>query len=509
MNKLILVLGDQLSDDLASLRQYQQGDLVLMAEVMDEATYSPHHKKKLALVFSAMRHFAKRLQKAGIKVRYRTLDNTAASLEAEVALALQATGLGAVLLTEPGEWRLLDVMTNWQERLQVPVTILDDDRFFVSRQQFSRWAEGRKAWRMEHFYRAQRRATGILMAGNEPVGGKWNYDHDNRQGFNDTVPPRPTLPTCPPDTITEAVLALVESRFADHMGTLRPFDFPVTRAQAEAELAHFIAYRLPHFGNWQDAMAVGEDWLFHSRLSPLINLGLLSPREACQAAEAAYHAGTAPLNAVEGFIRQILGWREYVRGVYWTQMPDYKNKNALASHRPLPDLYWTGKTRMRCMAEALRNSLDNGYAHHIQRLMITGNFALIAGLSVKDICNWYLAVYLDAYEWVELPNTLGMVMHADHGLMASKPYAASGKYIQRMSNYCEHCSFDVKQLTGAKACPFNAFYWHFLLRNRANLENNPRMAMPYRTLARWGAPKLEAIEQQAQSLWRRLDNGEL
>lgn len=509
MAKLILVLGDQLSLNLASLRCYQPGDAVLMAEVMTEASYSPHHQKKLALVFSAMRHFGKSLKDAGYRLRYCALPGSRPSLVEEVEATLaKDPSLDSLLVTEPGEWRLLAEMQGWQARLGITVTLLDDDRFFCSRQAFGQWAKGRSQWRMEHFYHQQRRQSGLLMDQGRPLGGRWNFDADNRQGWDGSAQV-PHLRHYPNDPIREEVLDLVEQHFGQHMGKLRPFDFPVTRQEALAELADFIQLRLPSFGAWQDAMAIGEDWLFHSRLSPLINLGLLGPQEVCQAAEEAYHSGHAPLAAVEGFIRQILGWREYVRGVYWTLMPGYKANNALASTRPLPDFYWTGQTQMRCMHEALRNSLDNGYAHHIQRLMITGNFALIAGLSVEAICDWYLAVYMDAYEWVELPNTLGMVMHADGGLMASKPYAASGKYIKRMSNYCSQCPYDVNSLTGPKACPFNAFYWHFLLRNRSKLEANPRLAMPYRTLDRFGPDKRDAITQQAQALWRRLDDNDL
>ncbi|ROQ27393.1 cryptochrome/photolyase family protein [Gallaecimonas pentaromativorans] len=505
MAKLILVLGDQLSTDLSSLRHYQPEDRVLMAEVMAEATYSPHHKKKLALVFSAMRHFAKALGEQGYNVTYSALPDSPSTLFDAVTRHID--NADALLITEPGEYRLLAEMQHWQAELGVKVTLLEDDRFFTSRREFARWSQGRRQWRMEHFYRQQRRNTGLLMAGAEPEGGQWNFDHQNREAWQPQA--LPPLKRYAPDAITQEVLALVEARFSHHIGELLPFEFAVTRQQALEELDDFITQRLPAFGTFQDAMASGEDYLYHSRLSPLINLGLLSPREVCEAACQAYYQGHAPINAVEGFVRQILGWREYVRGLYWTLMPGYKSHNALNSTRPLPELYWSGKTGMHCMSEALRNTLQNGYAHHIQRLMITGNFALITGLDIEAICDWYLAVYLDAYEWVELPNTLGMVMHADGGLLASKPYAASGKYIQRMSNYCQHCRYKVNKLTGADACPFNSFYWHFLARNRTTLAGNPRLAMVYRTLDRWDEAKLDAINQQVAWQWRRIENNDL
>jgi deoxyribodipyrimidine photolyase-related protein len=375
--------------------------------------------------------------------------------------------------------------------------ILTDDRFFAAPATFAAWARGRKQLRMEFFYRDMRRASGLLMEGDEPAGGQWNFDHDNRKSLPRSVTP-PARTRFAPDAITREVMEMVRSRFPDHFGNLEPFGWAVTRADALEALDHFITACLPNFGDFQDAMKQGNAFLYHSILSPYLNIGLLTPREICARAEEAWRSGLAPLNAVEGFIRQILGWREYVRGLYWLKMPDYAKSNALDAHRPLPDFYWTGDTAMNCMAEAIADTQRHAYAHHIQRLMVTGNFALLAGLAPEEVEAWYLLVYADAYEWVELPNTHGMALFADGGVMASKPYAASGAYIDRMSDYCGGCAYKPEVKLGPKACPFNYLYWDFLIRNEARLKANPRMAMPYRTLAKMGADRREQIAAQAR-----------
>jgi len=336
------------------------------------------------------------------------------------------------------------------------------------------------------------------MEGSEPAGGKWNFDAENRKALPKTVR-APAIPAFPPDLITRDVMALVDSRFQNHVGSVEGFCFPVTGAQARRALADFVAHRLPAFGDWQDAMKTGEPVLFHALISTSLNLGLLDPWEICQAAEAAWRDGHAKLNAVEGFIRQILGWREYVRGLYWLHMPDYARKNALTATRKLPDFYWTGKTRMNCLHQAITDTIENAYAHHIQRLMITGNFALLAGLDPDEVDEWYMAVYADAYEWVEMPNTRGMALFADGGVVGSKPYAASGAYINRMSDYCKACVYDVKDAVGEHACPFNFLYWDFFARHEKRLGGNIRLAMPLKTLSRMDATKLQAMRKNASA----------
>jgi deoxyribodipyrimidine photolyase-related protein len=292
-------------------------------------------------------------------------------------------------------------------------------------------------------------------------------------------------------------MAMVETRFPDNFGSLEGYGWAVGRAEALEALREFVADALPVFGDYQDALKQGEPFLYHGLISPYLNAGLLMPREVCDAAEAAYREGAAPLNAVEGFIRQILGWREYVRGIYWLKMPEYRETNRLGADRRLPDFYWTAETDMNCLAQCVGDTRDHAYAHHIQRLMVLGNFALLAGLAPREVQDWYLLVYADAYEWVELPNVHGMVLFADGGLLASKPYAASGAYIDRMSDYCGNCRYDVKAKIGENACPFNYLYWDFLARNEKALAGNQRLAMPYRTLAKMAPERVAAIRRDA------------
>ncbi|MEO0918212.1 MAG: cryptochrome/photolyase family protein, partial [Pseudomonadota bacterium] len=383
------------------------------------------------------------------------------------------------------------------EELPLNVTMLEDDRFVASHADFGAWAESRKELRMEYFYREMRRKTGLLMDGDKPVQGKWNFDHDNRKPAPGTVDFSGPLQFAP-DAMTEEVLTLVETRFGENFGTLRPFWFAVTREQARSALAHFIKGGLPKFGDYQDAMLADERFLWHSVISMYLNAGLLDAIEICEAAEAAYRDGHAPINAVEGFIRQIIGWREYMRGIYFRGGPDYSRRNALNHQRKLPDFFWTADTDMRCIAQAVEQTRDEAYAHHIQRLMVTGNFALLAGINPFEVHEWYLAVYADAYEWVEAPNVIGMSQFADGGLLGSKPYASSGNYIHKMSDHCASCRYDVKTKTGEKACPFNPLYWDFLVRNRDKLGRNPRLAQVYRTWDRMGDEKKKAYLDSAK-----------
>lgn len=488
---LVPILGDQLSLALSSLADRAPGDtVVLMMEVAEETTYVRHHKAKIALVLSAMRHFAADLRAAGWRVDYIALDDPAntGGFTGEVARAVARHGARGVQITEPGEWRVARMIDRWHADLPVPVRVVADTRFLCPLPDFFAWAAGRRELRMEYFYRAMRRRTGLLMEGDKPAGGTWNYDAENRSGPVPGLEPPPPLRFAP-DAVTRAVLALVETRFAGHFGSLEGFGWPATAAEAQAAFAAFLAERLPRFGQWQDAMVAGEDWMFHAAISPALNLGLLDPLDLCRRAEAEWRAGRAPLAAVEGFIRQVIGWREYVRGMYWLDMPGMAHANALGADRPLPAFWWTGETDMRCLSEAVRTTRDNAYAHHIQRLMVLGNFALLAGLAPQAVADWFLCVYADAFEWVELPNVAGMALHADGGRLASKPYAAGGAYIDRMSDYCGGCRYRVKQRTGPDACPFNALYWHFLDRNAARLSRNPRLANPYATWRRMSAER--------------------
>lgn len=501
MSTLRLILADQLSENIASLTDIDAAsDRVLMAEVIAEATYVKHHKKKIILLFSAMRHFAERLTSKGNRVIYRKLDapGNRGSLLAEVAYELQQHSYDRLVLTKPGEYRLYEEMLRWSKTLGIPVEIRDDNRFVCPQQQFADWAKNRRQLRMEFFYREMRKQTQVLMEDGKPIGGKWNYDADNRKPpAADMVIPSPQI--FAPDSITQDVIRLVRQRFADHFGSAENFVYAVTREQALQVLDGFIRQRLANFGDYQDAMLQNQPWMYHSHLSFYLNCGLLEPLEVIERAEDAWRQGIAPLNAVEGFIRQILGWREYVRGLYWLKMPSYAENNFLQAKRALPGFFWDGNTRMNCLHQCIRETSDNAYAHHIQRLMVLGNFLLLCGINPREVNEWYLLVYADAYEWVEMPNVTGMILFADGGLLASKPYAASGAYIDRMSDYCKNCTYKVKQKSGESACPFNYLYWHFLHSNRTLLQDNPRLHMPYMTLAKMGDEKIRQIESDAQA----------
>jgi deoxyribodipyrimidine photolyase-related protein len=504
--RLVLVLGDQLTPAVAALKAADRArDLVVMAEVADEATYVPHHPKKIALFFAAMRKFAARLRDDGWQVAYTRLDDpeNTGSIPGELLRRAAGTGTAEVLATEPGEWRLIGLLN----ALPLKVTLLEDDRFIASRAEFEVWAKGRKQLRMEWFYREMRRKTGLLMEGDQPAGGQWNFDHDNRKPARDDLFRAQPLAFAPDATVRE-VLDLVERRFPSNFGALRPFGFATDAGEAEAVLDHFLEQHLPWFGDFQDAMLRGDRTLNHAIISAYMNMGLLDPLEVCRRAEAEWRAGRAPINSVEGFIRQIVGWREYVRGIYFLEGPDYASRNALGHTRRLPPLYWGARTRMACLSHAVGQTREDAYAHHIQRLMVTGNFALLAGVDPAEVHEWYLSVYWDAIEWVEAPNTVGMSQFADGGVVGSKPYVSSGAYIDRMSDYCRGCAYDVKARTGQGACPFNLLYWHFLTRHRARFEGNPRMAQMYRTWDRMDEGRRRTTLAEAEAFLARLDAGE-
>lgn len=506
MVKLVLVLGDQLSPNIAALRRADKAnDVVVMAEVAAEAGYVPHHPMKIAFLFTAMRKFAAQLREQGWTVAYTALDdpNNAGSIPGELLRRAEETGADKILATEPGEFRLIAALQD----TPLDVTLLPDDRFLCSHAEFADWAEGRKALRMEYFYREMRRKTGLLMDGDKPEGGQWNYDHDNRK------PARPDLfrkgpPKARGDDVLAEVLDLVEAQFGDNFGALRPFPYQTDRAGALRALDHFIEHALPDFGAYQDAMLQDDPHLYHAVIALYLNAGLLGVLEICKKAEAAYHSGHAPLNSVEGFIRQIIGWREFMRGIYFREGPDYTRRNALNHQRKLPALYWGAETKMNCMAQAIGQTGEIGYAHHIQRLMVTGNFALLAGVNPAHVHEWYLAVYVDAYEWVEAPNVIGMSQFADGGVVGSKPYVSSGAYIDRMSDYCKSCHYRVKDKTGPDACPFNLLYWHFLIRHRDRFHKNPRMAQMYRTFDKMDDRHRHTVLREADAFLDRMGRGE-
>ena len=503
LRHLVLILGDQLDEEASALRDFDpQRDAIWMAEVAEESTHVTSSKQRTTVFLSAMRHFAARLKARGWPVLYTALDaqNNAGTLAGELDQAIVQTQPQQLVMTAPGDWRVLQSLRAVARQHDLNLEIRDDTHFFSTVREFAEHAQGRKQLRLEYFYRELRHKTGILMEGKKPIGDQWNFDAENRGSFGKQGPgllPPPSR--FAPDTITQEVITLVNERFANHPGSVATFGWPVTREQALVALSEFIANRLPSFGLYQDAMWEGELWLYHSHLSCALNLKLLNPREVVAAAEDAFRAGHAPLQAVEGFVRQILGWREYVRGIYWTHMPEYAQRNEQDAHAPLPAFYWTGQTDMACLRDAIQQTLAHGYAHHIQRLMVTGLYALLLGVEPKAVHQWYLGVYVDAVEWVELPNTLGMSQFADGGLMASKPYIASGKYIDRMSNHCKGCRFNPALSTGESACPFTTLYSDYMDRHADMLAKNPRMLMQLKNLNRLSAEQREAIRVQAQA----------
>lgn len=504
LRNLVVVLGDQLDLDAAAFDGFDADlDAVWMAEVAEESTHVWSSKPRITMFLAAMRHFALALQQAGRPLHYARLDapGNRGSLAAQLQADIERLKPSRLVMTAPGDWRVLQAIRMVAKAHGLPLDIREDRHFYVSVREFAAHAGARKSLRMEYFYREQRKRHRVLMHGDKPVGGQWNFDADNREAFAaagpGAVPPRAAFA---PDAITAEVIALVNVRFAAHPGRLDSFAWPVTRAQALQALRAFIDARLPLFGRYQDAIWPDDPWLYHSHLSAALNLKLLNPREVVAAAEAAYRDGQARLASVEGFIRQILGWREYVRGIYWTQMPGYLERNALDAHEGLPAWYWTGATDMACLRDALAQTLTHGYANHIQRLMVTGLYALMLGVHPKQVHEWYLAVYVDAVEWVELPNTLGMSQYADGGVMGSKPYIATGRYIDRMSPHCKSCRYDPAQRSGDRACPFTTLYWDFLMRHEALLANNPRIALQVKNLARLTDADKQAVRERAAAI---------
>ncbi len=501
--RLVVILGDQLDPGhpvVAAL--HPADDWVFMAEVREEATHVWSHKARIALFLSAMRHFRDDLEARSITVRYLTLGRHAhASLSAALAAELVENRPQRVVMLQAGDARVQAAIEATVRRAKLPLEIVADPHFLVEPEAFRTWLGQRKQPRLEHFYRAMRKQTGILMQDGEPLGGKWNFDAANRASFGRQGPAQPPPPPAfSPDRVTRDVISLVNREFPEHPGALDVFDWPVTPADAQIALQDFVEHRLAAFGTYQDAMWTGEPFLYHSLLSPAMNLKLLNPRDVLDAVEISRQENAAPLACVEGFVRQVLGWREFVRGIYWARMPEYAELNALQAKQGLPAFFWTADTDMACLRDVLAQTLHYGYAHHIQRLMVTGLFCLLLGVRPREVHAWYLAVYVDAVEWVELPNTLGMSQYADGGYLASKPYVASGKYIDRMSNYCKGCRYNPAHATGDDACPYTTLYWDFLVRHRERFAHHPRTALQWRNLERLDANTVAGIQQQADGL---------
>ncbi|WP_445819032.1 cryptochrome/photolyase family protein [Aquabacterium sp. A3] len=502
--ELILILGDQLGPDHPALAEADPAqDALLFIEAPGEATHVWSHQARIAVFIAAMRHRVAELRAEGWTVQHLRLDDDTLAhlptLPERLAHALDTLRPGRLRVVEPGEWRLLRAIEDTAVRRGTPLSWMEDTHFLCSRRGFAQWAARKKELRMEWFYRWMRQEHRVLMdPEGQPVGGQWNYDEDNRQPYPKTGPgPIPAPARFEPDALTQEVLNLVRHRFAGHPGQLDGFIWPVTRSQALVALDTFIRTRLAGFGPHQDAMWDDTPFGWHSLLSVALNLHLLHPREVIEAAEAAWREGRAPLASVEGFIRQVLGWREFIRGVYWLDMPDLADANHLQATQPLPEFFWTGDTDMACLRDVLQQTLRHGYAHHIQRLMVLGLYGLLAGVKPQAMADWFLAIYVDAVEWVELPNVAGMALYANGGRFTSKPYAASGAYIQRMSNHCKGCRYDPKQRTGDNACPYTTLYWAFLDRHEAELAASPRTALMVKNLQRLSADERQAIQAHA------------
>lgn len=507
MRSIIAILGDQLNLNISSLKNCdKERDIILMCEIFEECTTPKHHKKKIAFILSCMRHFSDELINLGFNVFYTKLDDqdNTHSFKSEILRCCKKYHINKVKVTHPGEYRVLENLSSLAKE-NIDLQIIEDDRFLCSKDEFKDFAKDKKSLLMESFYRKMRVKYNILMDGDKPIGDKWNYDLENRK------PPKKDLKIPnhyqnQPDQITKTIIDLVNEKFSNHFGDIEPFYFAVNSNQAMSAFKKFIDERLENFGTYQDAMIENEDFMFHSHIGFYLNNGLLDPLEVIKLVEEEYRKGKININSAEGFIRQILGWREYIRGIYWLKMPEYKKLNFLNAKNKLPEFYWNGKTKMNCIKECVKNTKQNSYAHHIQRLMVLGNFALISGIDPDEINEWYLIVYADAYEWVELPNVSGMVLFADGGILATKPYAASGSYINKMSNYCKNCSYKVKEKSGEEACPFNYLYWNFLLENKLVLSKNHRMAMIYRVLEKFDEKKIENIKNDSQKFLNKIYN---
>ncbi len=499
MRNLILVLGDQLDERSAAFDGFESAeDAICQMEVREEAAYIPQHKLRIAFFFTAMRHFRDSQRAKQRRAIYSEIGDPAnrGSFSAELRRHFDELKPGRIIVLEPGDWRVRRQL----EETGLPIEFRADRHFLCSQEVFNRFADEHPRLTLETFYRFMRRSLDVLLnPDGSPVGGAWNFDAENRAPFNrKTAPPIPKPIEFVPDAVTREVLKIVAKQFPNNPGRLSGFRFPVTREQAAAALDDFVSHRLSNFGRYQDAMLEGEPLLFHSHLSGPLNLHLLNPREVIHAAIS--HPGGAPLNAVEGFVRQVIGWREFVRGIYWRQMPHYADSNALDANLPMPRFYWTGETGMRCLSQAIGHTIDYAYAHHIERLMVLGLFALLLGVRPYDVHRWHMSMFWDSVDWVSLPNALGMSQHGDGGVIGTKPYAASGNYINRMSDHCKLCRYKPDKAVGEDACPFTILYWDFLDRHKSRFARNPRMKYPYLNLSRKDPAELKLIRSRADAL---------
>lgn len=506
MKKLILILGDQLQEDSSALKGFDlDHDEIIMIESSSEANYVLSHKARIALFLSAMRHFAESLKKKGFPLSYYKEDKR--SIIDVLIQHIKKNSITQLICVEPGEVRLRDALMDLAHELSIGLELRTDTHFYSTPQEFAEWVGDKKELRLEYFYRYMRKKHQVLMQKNgEPEGDCWNFDQENRKPYSKKGPGLIIEPLWfEQDSITKDVIKFVQKEYADHPGSLEHFKWPVTRSNALLALDHFIEHRLDFFGVHQDAMWTNTPFGWHSIISCALNLKLINPREVVAAALKKWHGDPSLLSSVEGFIRQILGWREFIRGIYYLDMPKMAIDNHYNHQRNLPSWYWTGNTKMACMKDAIGQTLEHGYAHHIQRLMITGNFALLAEILPQEVSAWYLAVYVDAIEWVSLPNTAGMALFANGGRFTSKPYVASGAYVKRMSNYCQSCSYKSDVRYGEEACPMTTLYWNFLLKHKASFEKNPRTKLMVVNLKKIEAGDQALIAKHAKKILNDLE----
>lgn len=509
MKKIILIYWDQLTCNISSLKEAKSNDIVVFVECVKDSTIVKHHKKKLVFLLSSMRTFANEINEK-FNIEYFKVTDDINTIESAIRHVSVKHKIREVCVTHPGEYHQLKTIKDIAINLSLKLSILEDDRFLCSKKEFSKWISTRKTNSqiiMESFYRDMRKKTGLLVEEDKPVGGKWNFDKDNRNYLPDNIE-IPKIDGFKPSNCTLEVISDVNLKFSDHFGDIAPFWYATSRKDAEIAFERFIDIALVNFGMYQDAMMTDQAFLFHSVISQYINIGFLDPLEVCKRIEFEYIHNKIALNCAEGFIRQVIGWREYIRGIYWYYMPEYKNLNTMEYKRKLPSIYWGSETKMKCISEVVKSTKIHAYSHHIQRLMITGNFATLTGILPKEIHEWYLIVYIDAFEWVELPNTIGMATFSDGGLVGTKPYISGGNYISKMSNFCDNCQYKVKVKTGKDACPFNYLYWNYLIENRDKLKNNLRLKMPISTLNKMSNEKIKQIKKDSAIFLEKIENND-
>ena len=497
---LRLILGDQLNPNHSWFQEEKEGVLYVFMEIKAESEYVKHHIQKIVGIFLGMRSMAEELKSKGFHTHYIAINDpdNHHSFEQNIKTLIARHHIENFEFQEPDEYRLDELLDDLSKRLTIPYRKYSAEHFFTERDELSRFFEGKKTFLMESFYRQMRKKYNILMDGKGPITGKWNYDHENRKKLpKNHFPPNPIIFQHDVSTIVEQVKKA--GLDLDYIGTCDPQQFIWTKNRKEAleVLDFFIQHLLSHFGTYQDALS-NEFWsMYHSRISFALNTKMLSPVEVVQAVESYWqeHQQEVSIAQAEGYIRQIVGWREYMRGIYWAKMPNYASLNFFGHTRKLPDYFWTGDTNMNCVQKAVKQSLQYAYAHHIQRLMVTGNFALLAGIDPDQVDLWYLGIYIDAFEWVEITNTRGMSQFADGGIVGTKPYISSAAYIHKMGNHCSTCFYKQKEKTGERSCPFNSLYWHFIEVNKPLLAKNPRMSMMYRTWEKMGEKQKAILEQ--------------